>query len=112
MKYEICYIDKTNRKKFQQHLDTFSEFQEFRKRYAELYQNQGAFYIDGVSVYRSHKDELHEIILINKEKKSLLMYKSTKDGIEDLMSLLLGAHLKVLDSSLYYDDWDESPEDK
>lgn len=107
MKYQICYIDKTG-KNFPQKLEEFSEFQEFRNKYLQLRQKPLAFFVEGVSVYRSNKDELHEIILINKEKKSLLMYKSTKEGIEDLMSLLLGAHLKVLDSSLYYDEWDES----
>lgn len=107
MKYQICYIDKTG-KNFPQKLEEFSRFQDFKDRYLQLRQKPLAFFVDGVSVYRSHKDELHEVIFINKEKKSLLMYKSNKEGIEDLMSLAVGTHLEVLDSSLYYDDWDES----
>lgn len=107
MKYEICYIDKTS-KEFQQKLEYFSEFQEFKRQYEYLLQNRLAFYMQGISVYRTNKSELHEIVLNDKEKNIIMMYKSTKVGIESLMSLSLGTHLEVLDSSLYYDDWDES----
>lgn len=106
MKYEICYIDKTTPRGFIQILEKFLDFQEFRNKYLQLRQKPLSFFVEGVSVYRSSKDELHEVIFINKEKKSLLMYKSNKEGIEDLMSLALGTHLEVLDSSLYYDKWD------
>lgn len=101
MKYEICHIYKTG-KGFAQQLETFSEFQEFRKRYQSLLQNSRSFYIQGISVYRTDEDELHEVVLTNKETNSILMYKSTEEGIEYLMSLALGTHLEVLDSSLYY----------
>lgn len=102
MKYEICYIDKTG-KNFPQELETFSEFQEFKDKYLQLYSKPLDFLIQGVSVYRTSRDELHGVVFINKETNSILMYKSTEDGIENLMSLALGTHLEVLDSSLYYD---------
>lgn len=103
MKYEICYLDKTVRGVFNQTLETFSEFQEFRKRYHQLHQNPIAFHIQGVSVRRTSEDELHEIVLIDKIRNFILMYKSTEFGIDALISLTLGSHFDVLDSSLFYE---------
>lgn len=103
MKYQICYIDKSVRGVSSQTLESFSEFQEFRKRYHQLHQNPIAFHIQGVSVYRTSKDELHEIVLMDKDRNFILMYKSTEFGIDALISLTLGSHFDVLDSSLFYD---------
>lgn len=102
MKYEICYLDKTVRGVSNQTLETFSEFQEFRKRYHKLCQNPIAFHIQGVSVYRTSEDELHEIILTDKDRNFILMYKSTEFGIDALIGLTLGSNFDVLDSSMYY----------
>ena len=102
MKYEICYIDKTG-KNFPQKLETFSEFQEFKDRYLQLYRKPLDFLIQGVSVYRTSEDELHEIVLMDKDKNFILMYKSTEFGIDTLISLTVGSNFEVLDSSIYYD---------
>ena len=102
MKYEICYIDKTS-KNFQQKLETFSEFQDFKIRYQYLLKKPLHFFVEGVSIYRTSKDELHEIVLIDKEKNFILMYKSTEFGIDALISLISGSNLEVLNSSIYYD---------
>lgn len=102
MKYEICYIDKTG-KNFPQKLETFSEFQEFKDKYSQLYRKPLDFLIQGVSVYRTSEDELHEIVLMDKDKNFILMYKSTEFGIDTLISLTVGSNFEVLDSSIYYD---------
>lgn len=102
MKYEICYIDKTG-KNFPQKLETFSEFQEFKDKYLQLYRKPLDFLIQGVSVYRTSEDELHEIVLMDKDKNFILMYKSTEFGIDTLISLTVGSNFEVLDSSIYYD---------
>lgn len=102
MKYEICYIDKTG-KNFPQKLETFSEFQEFKDKYLRLYRKPLDFLIQGVSVYRTSEDELHEIVLMDKDKNFILMYKSTEFGIDTLISLTVGSNFEVLDSSIYYD---------
>lgn len=102
MKYEICYIDKTG-KNFPQKLETFSKFQEFKDKYLQLCRKPLDFLIQGVSVYRTSEDELHEIVLMDKDKNFILMYKSTEFGIDALISLTVGSNFEILDSSIYYD---------
>lgn len=101
MHYETCYIDKSG-KNFSQVLEEFTDFPEFRDRYQTLQRNSLKYFIEGVSVMRTDLEELHEIILISKDKKSILNYKSTEIGIATLIDNVEKLNFKVLDSSTYY----------
>ena len=103
MKYEICYIRKDG-EYFQQELETFSEFQAFKLRYQQLQQSPLFFHMQGISVVRTNSNELHEIVIIDRSKDVILMYRSTESGINTLVDLILGeSHIEVLDSSLNYE---------
>ena len=103
MKYEICYIRKDG-EYFHQELETFSEFQAFKLRYQQLQQSPLFFHMQGISVIRTDSTELHEVVIIDRNKDVILMYRSTESGINTLIDLILEeSYIEVLDSSLYYD---------
>lgn len=99
MKYEICYVDKTD--SYTQKLEIFSDFQKFRNRYIDL-KSKLWFTVDGVSVIRSDKDELHEAIFINLSEEVLISYKSTELGVSVLIDNMRASGFSLLDSSIYY----------
>ena len=99
MKYEIRYIDKSESNN--QKLEYFSDFQKFRNKYMDL-KGKRWFAIDGVSVIRSDKDELHEAIFINLSEEVLISYKSTELGISILIDQMTVLGFNLLDSSIYY----------
>lgn len=99
MKYEICYIDKSESNN--QKLEYFSDFQKFRNRYMYL-KGKRWFAIEGVSVIRSDKDELHEAVFINLSEEILISYKSTELGVSVLIDNMRASGFSLLDSSIYY----------
>lgn len=99
MKYEICYVDKVDNNA--QKLEIFSDFQKFRNRYIDL-KNKLWFTVEGVSVIRSDKDELHEAVFINLSEEVLISYKSTELGVNILIDNMKASGFNLLDSSIYY----------
>ena len=99
MKYEICYVDKVDNN--DQKLEIFSDFQKFRNRYIDL-KNKLWFTVEGVSVIRSDKDELHEAVFINLSEEVLISYKSTELGVNILIDNMKASGFNLLDSSIYY----------
>lgn len=99
MKYEICYVDKVDNNA--QKLEIFSDFQKFRNRYIDL-KSKLWFTVEGVSVIRSDKDELHEAIFINLSEEVLISYKSTELGVSVLIDSMKASGFNLLDSSIYY----------
>ena len=99
MKYEICYVDKADNNA--QKLEIFSDFQKFRNRYIDL-KGKLWFTVEGVSVIRSDKDELHEAIFINLSEEVLISYKSTELGVSVLIDSMKASGFNLLDSSIYY----------
>lgn len=99
MKYEICYVDKADNNA--QKLEIFSDFQKFRNRYIDL-KGKLWFTVEGVSVIRSDKDELHEAIFINLSEEVLISYKSTELGVSVLIDNMRASGFSLLDSSIYY----------
>lgn len=99
MKYEICYVDKVDNNA--QKLEIFSDFQKFRNRYIDL-KNKLWFTVEGVSVIRLDKDELHEAVFINLSEEVLISYKSTELGVNILIDNMKASGFNLLDSSIYY----------